>query len=402
VAPAARAAENSLNSGAILVSGMGELLGSVPFLRRRALPLVVFLALIWAGLGEVRPAKAFDATLVAAGDIAGCGHVGDTLTAALVGATGGTVATLGDSVYNNGSAAQFTNCYGPTWGRFKWRTRPAAGNHEYRTPGANGYFNYFGDRAGPRGKGWYSYNIGTWHVVVLNSNCSKVACGKGSEQERWLRADLAAHPQQCTLAYWHHPRFSSDNRHGNWAAVGPFWDALYEHGAELVLSGHAHTYERFAPQTPWAKADPATGIRQFVVGTGGAGRYGFRGVKANSQVRNASTFGVLNLDLRPGGYDWRFVSQAGKTFGDSGSASCHGRPAAVNPPPTTTSTRPVVTSSSTTTTTRPKVSSSTTTTTTRPGATSSSTTTTTRPKATTSTTKPPATTTTTRRAGYYG
>jgi hypothetical protein len=345
---------------------MGDLLGFIPFLRRRAAPLVIALALIWAGLGEVRPAKAIGAALVAAGDIAGCGHVGDTATAALVAATGGTVATLGDHAYNQGGAAQFANCYGPTWGRFKERTRPAVGNHEYRTAGATGYFNYFGDRAGPRGKGWYSYNLGSWHVVVLNSNCAKVGCGKGSEQERWLRADLAAHSQQCTLAYWHHPRFSSDNRHGNWAAVGPFWDALYEHGADLVLAGHAHTYERFAPQTPWGAADPDHGLRQFVVGTGGNGLYGFRGVKANSQVRNADTFGVLKLDLRPRGYDWRFLPEAGKTFTDAGSGACHGRPTVVKPP--------------TTTTTRPKAT----------------------PSSTTSTTKRPATTTTTRRNGYYG
>ncbi len=214
----------------------------------------------WSGLVGVPPAEAADPVLIAAGDIAGCGHLGDTATAAVVASTGGTVATLGDHVYNNGTAAQFRNCYGPTWGRFKGRTRPALGNHEYRTPGAAGYFTYFNDgRAGQRGKGWYSYNLGSWHVIVLNSNCTQVACGKGSEQERWLRADLAAHANKCTLAYWHHPRFSSDNRHGNWPAVGPFWDALYEHGADLVLAGHAHVYERFAPQTPGGQPIPPRG-----------------------------------------------------------------------------------------------------------------------------------------------
>jgi acid phosphatase type 7 len=356
---------------------MGELLGSVPIFRRRAALILTALALIWAGLGEVRPAKAFDAVMVAAGDIAGCGHTGDTITAALVGAAGGTVAALGDLVYNNGSAAQFANCYTPTWGRFKGRTRPAVGNHEYRTPGASGYFDYFGGQAGPRGKGWYSYNVGSWHVVVLNSNCERVRCGKGSEQERWLRADLAAHANQCTLAYWHHPRFSSDNRHGNWASVAPFWDALYEHGAEIVLNGHAHVYERFAPQTPWAKADLATGIRQFTVGTGGNGLYGFRGVKPNSQVRNANTFGALKLNLRPGEYDWQFLPQAGKTFSDSGSGACHGRPASVTPPTTSTTKKPAV-SSTTSTTKKPAL------------------------PVTTSTTRWHPTTTTTRRNGYYG
>ena len=400
---------------------MGYLLGSVPFLGCRALVLIAALAVIWSGWTAVRPAdaEAVNATLVAAGDIAGCGHTGDSVTAALVAATVGTVATLGDHAYNNGSTAQFNNCYGPTWGRFKERTRPAIGNHEYRTPGAAGYFNYFGDRAGPRGKGWYSYNLGAWHVVVLNSNCARVACGKGSEQERWLRADLAAHQHECTLAYFHHPRFSSDNRHGNWPAVGPFWEALYEYGADVVLSGHAHVYERFAPQTPQGTADPAFGLRQFVVGTGGNGHYGFRAAKPNSQVRNANTFGVLKLNLRPAGYDWLFVPQPGKTFTDAGSSPCHGRrtPTSVTSSSSTTSTtRPGVPSSSSTTTTsttnKPAVSSTTTTTATPPTTTTatppttttkrpvvSSTTTTTKSPvgAPTTTTRPPPTTTTTKR-----
>lgn len=417
---------------------MGELLGSVPFFRRRVVvPLLSVLALLWAGLGDIPPAKAAGAVLVAAGDIAGCGQTGDTVTAALVAATGGTVATLGDQVYNRGSSAQFANCYGPTWGRFKERTRPALGNHEYRTPRAAGYFNYFENQAGPDGKGWYSYDLGSWRVVVLNSNCQNVGCGKGSDQERWLRAELAANPNQCTLAYWHHPRFSSDNRHGNEASVAPLWDALYEYGAELVLGGHAHVYERFAPQTPWGTADPVTGIRQFVVGTGGAGRYGFRGVGANSEVRNASTFGVLKLNLRPGAYDWQFLAPPGEIFTDAGSARCHGRPASVKPPTTSTTGPPVASSSTTSTTRRPVVSSttsttkrpvvssttvttkaptttsttkapvlsSTTVTTRRPAAsstTSSTTSTTRRPAPATTTTKPQPTTTTTRRTGYYG
>ncbi len=356
------AADSPLKNAVILVGGMGKLLGFVPFSSRRAAPLVAALAVAWSGLVGVSPAEAVDPVLIAAGDIAGCGHLGDTATAAVVSsAIGGTVAVLGDAVYNHGSASQFANCYGPTWGRFKWRTRPAIGNHEYRTPGAAGYFNYFGVRAGPRGKGWYSYNVGQWHVVVLNSNCSKVNCGNGSEQERWLRADLAAHANKCTLAYWHHPRFSSDNRHGNWPSVGPFWDALYEFGADVVLNGHAHVYERFAPQNPWGKADPAFGIRQFTVGTGGNGLYGFQGVKPNSQVRHAKTLGALKLTLHSGGYDWKFMPQAGKTFTDSGTAACHGQPNSTGgtAPSATTTTKPPAPQP--TTTTRPRPSTTTTT-----------------------------------------
>jgi hypothetical protein len=339
---------------------MGDLLGFVPFSTRRAAPrLAVALAVIWAGLVAVPPAEATVAVLIAAGDIADCSSVGDSATAALVGATGGTVVTLGDNVYGEGTARQFANCYGPTWGRFKDRTRPSPGNHDYGTPGAGGYFNYFGAAAGPTGQGWYSYEAGGWHVVVLNSNCTRVACWKGSEQESWLRADLAAHPNQCTLAYWHHPRFSSDARHGDNAAVAPFWDALYDHGADVVLAGHAHDYERFAPQTPGGVSDPAFGIRQFVVGTGGKSHYGFRGAKPNSQARDSTAFGVLKLTLNPESYDWRFLPQAGKTFTDSGTTACHGRPALETPPlpttPTSSSTRvrsrpPSAVSSSTTTT----------------------------------------------------
>ena len=381
---------------------MGDLLGFATFRAFGAARLVAVLAVIWAGLVAVPSAEATDAVLVAAGDIADCSSVGDTATAALVGATAGTVVTLGDNVYGRATAREFANCYGPTWGRFKARTKPSLGNHDYAAPGAGGYFDYFGAAAGPRGKGWYSYEAGGWNVVVLNSNCAEVACGKGSEQERWLRAELAAQSNQCTVAYFHHPRFSSDARHGNNAAVGPLWEALYDYGADLVLSGHAHDYERFAPQNPAGVADPAFGIRQIVVGTGGRGHYGFGGIKPNSQVRNATALGVLKLTLRPGSYDWSFLPQAGKTFTDSGTGACHGRPPT---PPTTTTTTTVTgpgVSSSTTTTTKAPVSTSTTSTT-GPAAGSSSTTTTRRPAAsstTTATTRPAvgsSSTTTTRR-----
>ncbi len=260
---------------------------------------------------------------VAAGDIASCSSTGDEATAALVDNLPGTVFVLGDNVYENGTITEFNNCYNPTWGRAKARTSPAAGNHEYQTANAAGYYSYFGAAAGTAGQGYYSYDYGTWHVIVLNSNCANVACAAGSAQEQWLRADLAANPEACTLAYWHHPRFSSGDSHGNDATMAPFWNALYEFNADLILTGHDHTYERFGPQTPGAAADPERGIRQFVVGSGGRSHNGFDAPEPNSQVRNGDTYGVLALDLKPGGYDWEFVPEAGRTFTDSGSDVCH-------------------------------------------------------------------------------
>jgi Calcineurin-like phosphoesterase/PASTA domain len=274
--------------------------------------------------GSATSSAASDPILLAAGDIAECDKLGDEATAAILDANPeGTVATLGDLAYPDGTAAQFESCYGPTWGRHKARTRPAVGNHEYHTPGAAGYFDYMGAAAGEPGKGYYSYDLGSWHVIVLNSNCNQVPCHAGSAQEQWLLADLAANPVDCTLAYFHHPRFSSA-QHGNDAGVSAFWTALYAAGADVVLSGHDHVYERFDPQTPAAVADPAHGIRQFTVGTGGRDPYGFVTTRPNSVVRHTGTRGVLKLVLRMGTYDWEFLSEAGKTFTDSGSGSCHG------------------------------------------------------------------------------
>jgi hypothetical protein len=233
------------------------------------------------------------------------------------------VLTLGDNQYENGTLAKFQHSYDPTWGRLKGRTRPAVGNHEYQTAGAAGYFNYFGGAAGPRSTGWYSFNVGAWHLIALNSECANVGgCGRGSRQERWLRADLAAYPTACTLAYWHKPRFSS-GLHGDDPSYTAFWQALYAAGADVVLVGHDHDYERFAPQRPDGVADPARGIREFVVGTGGKTHYGFRTIRRNSQVRNAGTFGVLRLALHPNGYDWRFLPEPGKHFSDAGHGNCH-------------------------------------------------------------------------------
>ena len=262
-------------------------------------------------------------TLVGAGDIASCGSDGDEATAELLDRIDGIVFTLGDHAYESGTSIEFAACYEPSWGRHRARTRPSPGNHDYETKDASGYFGYFGDRAGDPARGYYRYQLGAWQIFALNSNCAKVGgCGAGSRQEQWLRAELAAHPAQCTLAYWHHPRFSSGG-HGGEEEVGAFWQALYEHGAEIVLNGHDHVYERFAPQTPSGERDPVRGLRQFTVGTGGAGHHDLDGPpEVHSEARDDRTFGVLQLVLHPTGYEWRFVPVAGGTFTDSGAGSC--------------------------------------------------------------------------------
>jgi len=277
------------------------------------------------GLGDLPPTATPgpDPVLVGAGDIADCTSTDDEATAALLDGIPGTVITLGDNAYESGTDAEFANCYDPSWGRHKARTRPSVGNHDYLTISASGYFGYFGVAAGDPTQGYYSYNLGAWHIIVINSNCSSVGgCGAGSPQEQWLRADLAAHPAACTLAYWHHPRFSS-GEHGNHISMRAIWQVLYEADADLVLNGHDHDYERFAPQDPNGVADPARGLREFVVGTGGKNHYAIVTPVANSEVRNDDTFGVLKLTLRPTSYDWAFVPEAGKTFTDSGSGTCH-------------------------------------------------------------------------------
>ncbi len=230
------------------------------------------------------------------------------------------VLALGDNQYEDGSLWRFRASYGPTWGRLKGITRPALGNHEYHTPGATGYFDYFGEAAGRRG--YYGFHLDEWQVVVLNSVCFAVGgCGKGSPQRRWLRDRLDSDGSSCTLAAWHHPRFSS-GLHGNDRSYEPFWRGLYRDGAEIVLNGHDHHYERFAPQTPGRRADRERGIREFVVGTGGRNLYPIVRVRANSVVRRANVFGVLFLTLHPDRYDWEFVGIGGRTL-DSGTTTCH-------------------------------------------------------------------------------
>ncbi|MFI8104532.1 DNRLRE domain-containing protein [Streptomyces sp. NPDC086023] len=260
-----------------------------------------------------------DPVLVGAGDIATSGS-GDGVTANLLDNISGTVFTTGDNAYPDGTASDFATYYEPTWGRHKARTRPVPGNHDYHTSGASGYFNYFGANAGPSGRGYYSYDLGAWHVVALNSEVSMSA---GSAQEQWLRADLAASTKQCTVALWHKPRWTSSSSHAGDPSTGPLVQALYDHNAEVILTGHNHQYERFAPQDPSGRLDTARGLRQFVAGMGGASLYGFGTIQPNSEARNNDTFGVLKLTLHANSYDWQFVPQSGKTYNDSGTGTCH-------------------------------------------------------------------------------
>ena len=263
-----------------------------------------------------------DPVLVGAGDIAACDSDGDEKTAALLDTIPGTVFTLGDNAYPDGTREQFAKCYEPTWGRHRARTRPAPGNHDYRTRGAAAYFDYFGAAAGDRDKGYYSYDLGRWRVVVINSNCRQVGgCHTGSPQENWLRAHLAAHRTPCAVAMWHHPRFSSSAEHGNDPSMRDIWKTLQDKGVDLVLAGHDHDYERFGPQDADGNADE-DGVRSFVVGTGGRSFYPFGRIHPNSVIRNTGTPGVLKLTLHPDSYDWAFIPVPGSTFTDSGTAKC--------------------------------------------------------------------------------
>jgi hypothetical protein len=300
------------------------------------------LSLRWATLA----AQSADPVLVGAGDIARCDSTQDSETAKLLDAIDGTVFTLGDGAYPDGTLEEFTECYEPTWGRHKARTKPAPGNHEYNTDGAAGYYTYFGAAASPLDnnctqecKGYYSYDLGAWHIVVLNSEIDHAL---DSEQVQWLRADLAEHVTTCTLAYWHKPRFSS-GAHGSLASLEPLWQVLYEHGVDVVLNGHEHNYERFAPQNPAGQADPVRGIRQFVVGTGGTSLRPIDTVRANSEVRNSNTWGVLKLSLHPESYDWEFIPIAGQTFRDVGSAACVRNTVATSTPRATATAAPRIT-----------------------------------------------------------
>jgi Calcineurin-like phosphoesterase len=266
-----------------------------------------------------------EVNLIGAGDIAWCFNNGDEATAKLLDTLRGTVFTTGDNVYPDGTASQYANCYDPTWGRHKARSRPSPGNHDYLTSGAVAYYLYFGSRAGPTGRGYYSYTLGSWHVVSLNTN---VSMAPGSPQHTWLKSDLDVSAAQCTLAYWHAPLFSSGTQVGGSTASKPLWNLLYWAGADVIVSGHEHNYERFARQTPQGVIDRSYGLREFVVGTGGKTlSNAARSPRLpNSQVFNGTTWGVLVLRLGEGGYRWRFVPVAGRSFTDAGRTACHGKP----------------------------------------------------------------------------
>ena len=259
-------------------------------------------------------------TLLIAGDIALCERPEDEATADLVEAMlkehpDAVVGVAGDLAYDKGTDEDFDKCYDPSWGRFKDRTKPALGNHEYGTGNARGYFNYFDGKAGEFGQGWYSYDLGDWHVVVVNSNCSKVGgCGPDSEQGKWLIADLAATDKTCVLGYWHHPRWSS-GAHGTDESMQPLWEIAAKGGMDVIVNGHDHHYERFAVRD---------GVRQFVVGTGGAWRYPVVKAEQGSEIRQSGTPGVLQLTLHEQGYRWKFlqVPNAEKSFTDEGTGSC--------------------------------------------------------------------------------
>jgi acid phosphatase type 7 len=275
------------------------------------------------------PAAVNSVTVYAAGDIADCRKSppeasGAAKTATIIQAglaqdSNAKVISLGDNTYPVGLPLEFSSCYEPTWGQFKARTLPSPGNHEYYTAGAPGYYGYFGASAGQPLQGYYSAELGKWHVVSLNSNLQGAAL---QAQTDWLKADLAQHKTRCTLAFWHHPVYSS-GRHGSSALMSGAWQALQDAGVDLLLVSHDHHYERFAPQNGSGQRDDAGGIRQFVVGTGGAGLTALNTRQPNSEVSDNATHGVLKLVLKDNGYDWQFLPVAGARFADSGSAQCH-------------------------------------------------------------------------------
>ena len=257
--------------------------------------------------------------LVGAGDISICDQDGDNHTSELLASIPGSIFTIGDNSNEHGTPQQYSDCFDYSWGRYMSRLFPVPGNHDYDSNGGASYFDYFGSRAGEYGKGYYSYDVGSWHVIAINS---MIDAGDGSEQLQWLQADLGSHPSLCTLAYYHYPRWSS-GAVGNMDNMASVIQVLYDFGVEVVLSAHDHIYERFAPQDPAGQLDPTSGIREFIVGTGGATHHTFGEIRANSEVRDNTSFGVLKLQLYAEGYTWEFIPIRGDTFGDYGSDFCH-------------------------------------------------------------------------------
>ena len=287
--------------------------------RKKRSTILLTVLVLFAGTWQIfynppMEASAASVVLVGAGDIASCGYNTDEATAKLLDQISGTVFTAGDLAYESGTSSQFTNCYDPTWGRHKNRTKPVPGNHEYKTSGAAGYFQYF--RNIPA---YYAYNLGDWRIYALNS---EIDVAPTSAQVKWLRKDLAANPKLCVLAYWHRPRWSSGSHHGGDPRYWALWKTLYDAGAELVINGHEHHYERFKQLNAQGVAVPQ-GLREIVVGTGGAALYGFGTIRSASEVRDSSTHGVLKLTLSSTSYSWKFIPVAGKTFTDRGTTSCH-------------------------------------------------------------------------------
>jgi acid phosphatase type 7 len=265
----------------------------------------------------VPPRPASNAVFVGAGDVDGCGSLEPEATAKLLDRIPGTVFVAGDATYPSGTMQTYTNCYGPTWGRHLWRTFAVPGNHDYDTDGGASFFAYFGAAAGPAGLGYISHTLGSWHVIMLNSNISTQV---GSPQYEWLRQDLAASSAACTVAVWHHPLFSS-GQNGPSTFMRDVFNLMVQYGVDVVVNGDDHIYERFAPQDAYGRAS-ARGIREFVAGTGGYPLYNRGRTLANSEVFENKTFGVLKLTLKSGSYDWEFVPIDGQTFRDSGSGSC--------------------------------------------------------------------------------
>jgi len=308
----------------MIVAGLGVLLATVA-LTAASTAQTTGAATVIAAAGDIA-CDLLPTTATPAGDESGPNTCHMDATAKLIAQLHpAAVLALGDEQYADGALAQFNAGYDKSWGAFKSITHPAPGNHEYHTPNAAGYFAYFGSLAGDPRRGYYSFDLGGWHLIALNGNCNAIGgCGADSPQVQWLTADLAAHHAACTLAYWHQPRFSSGAVHHSDPAYDALWRALYAAHADLVLGGHDHDYERFAPQTPDAQPDPVHGITEIVAGTGGRSHYKIGRLEPNSQVTNGQTYGILAVTLHPHSFDWRFIPEPGSTFTDSGTQACHG------------------------------------------------------------------------------